>query len=74
MCVYVCTVLFDKMLVLNEGKFKLSHLGTVGAKRSREAELRLLAAMEAPSSHPLAEPLVDVAKYEGVKMVDPQGP
>jgi len=69
----VRTVLFDKTGTLTEGKFKLTHLETVGVKRSREDVLRLLAAMEAPSSHPLAATLVDAAKNEGVKMVDPDG-
>ena len=69
----VCTVLFDKTLTLTEGKFKLAHLGTVGVTRSRGEKLRLFAAMEAPSSHPLETPLVDAAKNEGVNMVYPKG-
>jgi len=69
----VRTVLFDKTGTLTEGKFKLTQLETVGDKTTREEVLRLLATMEAPSSHPLAATLVDAAKKEGVKMTDANG-
>ena len=69
----VRTVLFDKTGTLTEGKFKLKHLETVGKSKTREEVLRLLATMEAPSSHPLAATLVDAAKNEGVKMSDANG-
>jgi len=69
----VRTVLFDKTGTLTEGKFKLKHLETVGNSKTREEVLRLLATMEAPSSHPLAATLVDAAKNEGVKMSDANG-
>ena len=60
----MCTVLFDKMLTLTEGKFKLAHLGTSSVTRIREEELMLLVSMEAPSVHQLAAPLVDAATKE----------
>jgi len=62
----VRTVLFDKTGTLTEGKFKFTHLDTVGTHFSRREVLRLLAIMESPSSHPLAATLVQAAKDEGI--------
>jgi Cd2+/Zn2+-exporting ATPase len=63
----VKTVIFDKTGTLTEGKFKLTHLDTVGSSKSRREVLSLLSTMEAPSSHPLAATLVLAAKAEGIE-------
>mmetsp|Transcript_18364 Transcript_18364/g.31061 ORF Transcript_18364/g.31061 Transcript_18364/m.31061 type:complete len:1128 (+) Transcript_18364:369-3752(+) len=63
---HVKTVVFDKTGTLTTGRFSLSHLEAVGGSKSRKEILRLLAIMEAPSSHPLSACLVSAAKDEGV--------
>ena len=59
-------IIFDKTGTLTEGKFRLVDLKLVGNKRTRREVLQLLAAMEGPSSHPLAATLVNAAKDEGI--------
>ncbi|KAL9188065.1 hypothetical protein ACHAXT_006443 [Thalassiosira profunda] len=51
---------------ITTGMFTLSHLELVGTLKSREELLKVLAIMEAPSSHPLSACLVSAAKAEGV--------
>jgi Cd2+/Zn2+-exporting ATPase len=64
----VKTVLLDKTGTLTQGKFAVSHLEVVGANRSREEMLTLLALMEAPASHPMSATLVAAAKKEGTSL------
>jgi len=63
---HVKTVVLDKTGTLTTGRFSLSHLEPVGGSKSRKEIMRLLAIMEAPSSHPLSACLVSAAKDEGV--------
>ena len=58
--------MLDKTGTLTTGLFALSHLEPVGESKTRTEILRLLAIMEAPSSHPLSACLVAAAKDEGV--------
>jgi len=61
-------VAVDKTGTLTEGKFKLLHLDIVGNKYSREEILEMLAALEGPSVHPLANALLQAAENEGIKI------
>jgi len=61
-------VVFDKTGTLTEGRFALLNFGVVGNSHSYTEVLKLLAAIEQPSSHPLASALVQAAKSEGVKL------
>ena len=64
----VDTVVIDKTGTITEGKFSVTHLEQVGETRPRKEMLKLLALMEAPSSHPLSATLVRAAKNEGVSI------
>mmetsp|Transcript_611 Transcript_611/g.829 ORF Transcript_611/g.829 Transcript_611/m.829 type:complete len:928 (-) Transcript_611:143-2926(-) len=59
-------ILFDKTGTLTQGKFALLHFGVVGSTHSYTEIMELLAAIQAPSSHPLASALVSAAKSEGI--------
>lgn len=59
-------MVLDKTGTITTGRFSLSHLEPVGESKSRKEIFRLLAIMEAPSSHPLSACLVSAAKDEGV--------
>jgi len=61
-------VAVDKTGTLTEGKFKLLHLDIIGNKFSREEILDMLAALEGPSVHPLANALLQAAENEGIKI------
>ena len=62
----VKTVIFDKTGTLTQGRFALDHLEIIGKEESRKKVLKLLAIMEAPSSHPLSAALVSAAREEGI--------
>ena len=62
----VKTVIFDKTGTLTQGRFALNHLEIIGKEESRTEVLKLLAIMEAPSSHPLSAALVSAAREEGI--------
>ena len=62
----VKTVIFDKTGTLTQGRFALDHLEIIGKEESRKKVLKLLAIMEAPSSHPLSAALVSAARDEGI--------
>jgi len=59
-------IIFDKTGTLTQGKFALLHFGVVGSTHSYTEIMELLAAIQAPSSHPLASALVSAAKSEGI--------
>lgn len=59
-------VVFDKTGTLTQGKFALLHFGVVGSTHSYTEIMELLAAIQAPSSHPLASALINAAKSEGI--------
>ncbi len=61
-------IVFDKTGTLTKGKFSVMHLEVVGASKSREQMLELLALMQERSSHPLSASLVNAATKEGVKI------
>ena len=62
----VRTVAFDKTGTLTEGRFAVRRV--VGAGLSEEEVLRLAAALEAASSHPLAEAIVEAARTRGLDL------
>lgn len=62
----VSKIFFDKTGSLTEGKFQLSHLVPTEAAKSRDEMLMLVAALEAPSSHPLAGGLLEAARNGGI--------
>ncbi len=62
----VRTVAFDKTGTLTEGRFAVRRV--VGAGLSEEEVLRLAAALEAASSHPLAEAIVEAARERGLEL------
>jgi Cd2+/Zn2+-exporting ATPase len=64
----VKTVIFDKTGTLTEGKFHMVHIKCISESKSREEILKLLAIMEAPSSHPLATTIVQSVKNEGIQI------
>jgi len=67
---FVKKVVFDKTGTLTKGKFAVRELQTIGNKYTRRELLQLLAATEAPSSHPLSQTLVNAAKSEGLAVPD----
>jgi len=62
----VKAVAFDKTGTLTEGRFAVRRVAGQGL--SEEALLRLTAALEATSSHPLAEAIVEAAKERGLEL------
>ncbi len=65
----VGTVMLDKTGTLTEGHPELTDFNGVGADRSEESEtevLRLVAAAEAKSEHPIAEAIVEAAKARNI--------
>uniref|UniRef100_A0A7S1G1E3 HMA domain-containing protein n=1 Tax=Corethron hystrix TaxID=216773 RepID=A0A7S1G1E3_9STRA len=61
-------VALDKTGTLTQGKFKLLHLDVVGSKYSRKEILGMVAALEGPSVHPLANALFQAAQNEGTEV------
>lgn len=64
-------VAVDKTGTLTKGKPELTDLVTTDAF-TRTDVLRLVAAAEAQSEHPIARAIVDAAKTEGVALVQPE--
>ncbi len=67
----VRAVAFDKTGTLTEGRFAVRRV--VGAGLPEEEVLRLAAALEATSSHPLAEAIVEAARARGLALPEVGG-
>ncbi|MBS0017278.1 MAG: copper-translocating P-type ATPase [Arthrospira sp. SH-MAG29] len=68
------TIVLDKTGTLTEGKPKVINYITVGGTTNNHELklLRLVAAVEAKSEHPLAEAIVEYAKYQEVELPLPE--
>src|SRR3989344_3982237 len=66
------TVLFDKNGTLTKGEFGVTDILAVEGEDSREV-LRLAAAADAPSEHPVARAIVKQAEIEGILITPVQG-
>ncbi|WP_019777702.1 heavy metal translocating P-type ATPase [Streptococcus sobrinus] len=64
----VDTIVFDKTGTLTRGKPELVSLTSYQADWNREQLLRAVASLEAQSSHPISQALVDKAKEEGLSL------
>lgn len=64
----VDTIVFDKTGTLTRGKPELVSLTSYQADWNREQLLRSVASLEAQSSHPISQALVDKAKEEGLSL------
>lgn len=64
----VDTIVFDKTGTLTRGKPELDSLTSYQADWNREQLLRAVASLEAQSSHPISQALVDKAKEEGLSL------
>ncbi|HUH54051.1 MAG TPA: cation-translocating P-type ATPase [Microbacteriaceae bacterium] len=62
----ISAVAVDKTGTLTEGRPVLTDIVVLGSKTSRSEVLRWAAAAEAGSEHPLARPILDKAREEGV--------
>ena len=57
-------VLMDKTGTLTEGQFKVHHVESYQSNLSNDEVLRLMAALEADSSHPMAIGILNEAKHK----------
>lgn len=64
----VDTIVFDKTGTLTRGKPELVSLTSYQVDWNREQLLRAVASLEAQSSHPISQALVDKAKEEGLSL------
>ncbi|EFQ57254.1 heavy metal translocating P-type ATPase [Streptococcus downei] len=64
----VDTIVFDKTGTLTRGKPELVSLTSYRVDWNREQLLRAVASLEAQSSHPISQALVDKAKEEGLSL------
>ncbi|WP_019776675.1 heavy metal translocating P-type ATPase [Streptococcus sobrinus] len=64
----VDTIVFDKTGTLTRGKPELVSLTSYQVDWNREQLLRSVASLEAQSSHPISQALVDKAKEEGLSL------
>ena len=64
----VDTIVFDKTGTLTRGKPELVSLTSYQADWNREQLLRAVASLEAQSSHPISQALVDKTKEEGLSL------
>lgn len=62
------SIVFDKTGTLTQGKPQLVSLTSYQADWNREQLLRAVASLEAQSSHPISQALVDKAKEEGLSL------
>lgn len=66
-------VVFDKTGTLTEGRFGVSDIVMLGGDGDEIAALRLAAALESQSQHPIAQGIVTDAKAKGVDFPAPDG-
>ncbi|WP_367365722.1 heavy metal translocating P-type ATPase [Pediococcus parvulus] len=61
-------VLMDKTGTLTEGQFKVHHVESYQSNLSNDEVLRLMAALEADSSHPMAIGILNEAKHKKISL------
>jgi len=64
----ITTVLFDKTGTLTRGTFEVTGIDPMGEDMDRKSLIRLAAALEQNSEHPIARGIVDKAKEMGVEL------